>query len=879
MNKTNLSKIFRLCVKKISCNKKCIFLLQDYYFLNIISKKKNDLDKKFIIENSKFFTIKQFIEFSSGLKSINQNDILLNFFSIIEKKDKKYFKRFTEWIPGILNNFQNIDINLVDIKNFFQSVITEELIKNYYEISKKKKSIFLKKIQKYYFEFKSFLLKKNITYNGLLLKKSIQNIDIIFPKKFSKIIFLNKKNSILNTWEENFIEKINSNKKIIFYQIPNQKLISKTFKINKNKYFKNLKIINVNNEIEQVKIIEKIIEKFSNNKCIKKILLILGDNHLLIPIINLTNNKKINISFNINYPFKIIPIHYTFISIFNFLLNKNKLFNKKFVKNDIIKFLSNGYIQKFFSKTKFLLNKLNKKYHTHYISFNLIKKFLIKTDIEIIFQINTNKIYSILNGLLSFIRKLKNFLIKNYKKHFIELKFISKIEYYIQKLKIISRKKTYLFDGIRDIYNIYNQFVNTENINFIYNKICKNSNQYLFINEFKELKNFFVKKFDISIITSLNDGIIPPKKNIDLWSNNQLINNEKYFFSFFNKIYTSSKRTYAIYKSNPDEINSGEKSNFLRHIIYKFNTKVKKYNLPFAPNQNVINPISIEKTNLINKRLHEICMNGISPSSIHLYNYDPILFYYNKILKIENFKSNSYKTNIGNIVHGILKTLYISEIESFLTLKKIKKIKGIINNKIIDFFYNKKNIFSFEETSKITMFLIEDYIKKFILLDEKLIKKGNKIFINKIEQKFSTCLNIKKSRNIILHGIIDRVDQYNGINRIIDYKIGKFHLKEINISNYNIKKIFEHPKYHNIMQLIFYIYLWFKYDIKNQKSPVAITIISPNKNNIISKILINFFDEKKPYIMYKDYIKNFLPFLTKRIKNILDVKKSIKENI
>ncbi|WP_185873267.1 PD-(D/E)XK nuclease family protein [Blattabacterium cuenoti] len=837
-------------------SKKFIFLSQ--YNFNI----------KFLLKNLKFFTIKEFMEFLSGLKSINENETILYFFSILEKKDINNFK--TEYIPCILNNFQNIDINLINIKNFSQYFTSEESIKNY--------NLCKEKINKYYFKFKSFLLKKNIAYNAMLFNISIKylkDIDFIYKKKLNEIVFFCDKNYIFNTLEKKIVEEILFKNKV-YYNNKCQLRFELKDKVFNYKYFKNLRIINVNNEIEQIKIVENIIKKSSKNK---KILLILGNNNLLIPIINTFFIKKnnINISFDIDYPFKIIPINYTFISIFNLLLNKDKL--KKFIKNDIIKVLSNGYIKKFFIETKFLLKIFNKKkYNIDYISFNSIKKFLVNTDIEIIFKIYTNKTYSILKGLISFIRKLKNFLMKkNSNKHFIELKFISKIEYYMQKLKILTRKKKYLFNGIKDIYNIYNQFINTENIEFKFNKCYKHYNKSLFITEFK---NFYFDKFDISIITSLNNGIIPPRQknnNLFYYDNTKTIYNDKYFILLFNKICQISKNTYAIYKSNPDEISSGEKSGFINNIIYNYKIKTKKYNFPFASNENIRNPISIIKTNLINKQLNEICINGISPSSINLYNYNPISFYLKKILKINNLES-SYKTEIGKIIHYILKKLYYNNIASFLNKKKINIIKKIIDDEINNFFI-KKNISFFEEKPEITKFLIKSYIIKFVELDEKLIKEGNKIFLNKLEHKFSTFLSIKKSKNIIIHGILDRVDKYNGINRIIDYKIGKFQFKEINVSNNNIQKIFEDPKYHNIMQLIFYIYLWFKYDIKNQKSPVTVAILSPNKYNIISKILINFFDKKEPYIMYKDYIKNFLPFLSERINNILDIKKSIIEKI
>ncbi len=187
--------------------------------------------------------------------------------------------------------------------------------------------------------------------------------------------------------------------------------------------------------------------------------------------------------------------------------------------------------------------------------------------------------------------------------------------------------------------------------------------------------------------------------------------------------------------------------------------------------------------------------------------------------------------------------------------------------------FQEKNIYIFS--------IIKIYINNFISLEEKLIHKGHKIFIKELEYKISTILNIVDSphnKTVNLYGIIDRIDEYDGNTRIIDYKIGIYKIKKINITLNKIEKIFQNPIYVNIMQLLIYMYLWFKFEHKYQKKPPIITIISPKKNiyNSIGIIPIHFL--KKEKITYKNYVKFFLPFLIKKISEILNPNIPILEN-
>ncbi|WP_238785681.1 PD-(D/E)XK nuclease family protein [Blattabacterium cuenoti] len=354
------------------------------------------------------------------------------------------------------------------------------------------------------------------------------------------------------------------------------------------------------------------------------------------------------------------------------------------------------------------------------------------------------------------------------------------------------------------------------------------------------------------------------------------------YFSHFMRIFESSKRTYLVYKNQQDEINSGEKSRFIHQIEMNYKISIEKINNPFIPRNFIKTPIIIEKTKSIIHRLNELITHGLSPSSIHLYNYNPLLFYYKKILGIDNpydpDKISFNKKKVGKVIHKILKILYYPIKKEFITPNYIHKMKRISDSIVKKVLLEKEKII--EGENMLFYYIIKTYIENFISWDEKCIQNGHNIFIKEIECKVSTNLNIGPKK-INLHGIIDRIDEYDGITRILDYKIGFSKIKEINISLKNIETIFQDPNYSNTMQLLIYVYLWFKSSMffGKEKTPPIIGIISPEKNGKILQIPINFFHQKKKNITYEDYRKNFLPFLLKRISEILDPKIPIIEKI
>ncbi|MDR1804672.1 MAG: PD-(D/E)XK nuclease family protein [Flavobacteriales bacterium] len=854
---------------------------------------------------TEIYTMEKLLEKISGLSSFHKSYILFYFFYILKKRNSylsRSFNDFLKWAPDILNDFQDLDLNLINIEYFFTYIISTEKIKkwNPNNIEKNlvgKNNLFWNEIYKSYKILQDILLKKGIGYNGMIFRIAIHRLKNFLSNNLdTRIILFFSRFHLLNKCEKIFIKKIiqldkgsiyNLNleeKNMLIKKISDLCIKKKTSinNINPNK----IKIIRVSKEVEQVKIVEKLVHQLiQNGKKPNQIVLILGDKYLTIPLLySIKNILGIPISIFTDFPLKTLPIHHTFHSIFQLLLKKEKM--KNFYGKDILRVLYDGYIQKFFIKKNLsFLDEFN-KYHSNFVSESIMNKYLFKNinnKLNIIFQIPTYDTKKCIIGLMSFITEFKILLCKNAPKHLFELKFLSKLEVYMQKLKILVRKTETYFFGIKDIFNIYQQFIKTEKISYI----CKDTKG-LHIRVFMDS---YFENFENTIMTSVNEGFIPPDKKIyntfiPLDIRNKLNfsifqENEEIYCHYFIKILNNSKNTYLIYKNKPDELNSGEKSRFIHQIEMNSNFSMeKKNNFTFnLLNSSKKNPFVIKKTKSMIRRLYEIADQGLSPSSILLYNYNPLSFYYKKVLGLKNIEKKSIKQETGKIIHKILEVLYHPIKGNFITLDWINKMKNnyeyitknILSKTIKSSFLEGKNIFLYS--------IIKNYIQNFINWEEKLVHQGHKIFLKEIEIHASTRLDIG-FHQVNLYGIIDRIDEYNGMTRIIDYKIGISQKQKIHISLDKIENIFQDPNHGNTMQLLIYMYLlWFKSGYKKKSTIISLVSPEKHKKDSILTIPINFFHQKKNNITYESYVKIFLPHLIKRISEILDPKIPIQEKI
>ncbi|MDO4225322.1 MAG: PD-(D/E)XK nuclease family protein, partial [Bergeyella zoohelcum] len=216
-------------------------------------------------------------------------------------------------------------------------------------------------------------------------------------------------------------------------------------------------------------------------------------------------------------------------------------------------------------------------------------------------------------------------------------------------------------------------------------------------------------------------------------------------------------------------------------------------------------PILIEKTPLVISEL-ENWKKNIAPSHLVSYLYDPIQFYIQKVLKInevEEVEEELSQKSYGNLVHYSLeflygdfkgKTLVVSDLEN-----KLKEIDNAIDEAIRKLkhqpeFYERGMNYIQKSMAKRTIEQILGY-------DLDLVKSGKSLEIIDLERRIEDVefvIDAENNNIVKFKGFIDRIDKLDGVTRIIDYKTGKASHLTLEFKDKTEKKLCDEkykPKY------------------------------------------------------------------------------------
>ena len=199
-----------------------------------------------------------------------------------------------------------------------------------------------------------------------------------------------------------------------------------------------------------------------------------------------------------------------------------------------------------------------------------------------------------------------------------------------------------------------------------------------------------------------------------------------------------------------------------------------------------------------------------SPSSLESYIKNPKDYYFQKLLNLkteevdEGFASHKI---IGLVFHETIEFLYKPFIgkylekkalkESLLNTDKVLKLSFVRNNEPFD---SGKNLIIFE--------VIKSALNTFINNEIEDLNNGNGIKIIALEKSIKGALKLNQGSEVLITGIIDRVDERNGITRVIDYKTGLVSSSNLTIKDMSL--ICKDPLRTKAMQLMCYSWMYFR---------------------------------------------------------------------
>jgi hypothetical protein len=843
-------------------------------------------------------SIEEFTSNLSQLKSISNTELLFEFYTVYLEltleSEQDNFESFSKWAQLIIQDFNEIDRYLIPQKEIFSYLSAIQDI-NHWSLQKhqtefvKKYLAFWHKLTDYYTHFTKRLLENNIGYQGLIYREAVNNIETyIQTNADKKLIFLGF--NALNTAEETIIQELLQNgiaeiywdiEKTFFNNtIHDAGLFTRNYKENwtyfktnpfhwiTNNYTnkKEISVYGVPKNVGQAKQIGSILNSIASNGVkFSNTAIVLGDENLLLPVLNSLPSETDALNITMGLPLNSIPMASLFEKIF--YLQKDK--NSRYYYKDVIGILTHQNISPLFeieNKSQVLeIVETIQKNNLVYLTVDQIKALSrpFQDIVSLLFTNWENNTETALKQTKILILKIKEYLSKEKSQQVLNLEYLYRFHELFNELTRLNKKYPHL-KNINTLFEVYKNLLSTETLDFKGEPL-----QGLQVMGMLESR---VLDFETVIISSVNEGILPSGK-----SNNSFIpfdvklqyqlptykeKDAVYSYHFY-RLIQRAKNIHILYNTEADILNGGEKSRFITQLelegIHKISHQMVLPNVSL-PNTELY---QIKKNNKVLERIKEIAEKGFSPSSLTNYIRNPIDFYNQKILKISEFEEveeTVAANTLGNVIHNTLEDLYTPFIEKFISIEIVNHMKTLIHGRVtfhFKEFYKEgditkgKNLIVFE--------IAKRYLNNFLNMEIEELKQGNEIKILAIESENRVPVKIDGlDYPIYLTGKVDRVDQYNGTTRIIDYKTGKVEQNQVEVIDWEALTT-DYKKYSKSFQILCYAYAMHKDNKVNL--PVEAGVISfknlnsgflkfakkegtydKNKNTFISEDILNSFE-------------------------------------
>ena len=801
-------------------------------------------------------SIEEFVEEMSGLKTVSNTDTLFQLYNayvdVTPKESQEPFEAFSSWAQILIQDFNEIDRYLgkqnaifdylqaiKEIDHWSLEAEQTDLVKSYLR--------FWKQLKTYYKVFTEKLLNNKQGYQGLIYREAVENLESYIENNAHKVhVFLGF--NALNTCESLIIQGLLQSELAHVYWDIDDAFLQDNFHdaglfIRQHKakwnHFKtqpfnwitsnysekkNIEIIGVPKLVGQAKYIGQILERIgSENSDIKNTAVVLGEENLLIPVLNSIPKQINQINVTMGLPLKFVPL----ASLFDLLFSIHKKPTTKYYFREVIDLISHPSIHSLFETEKgnYLsdISSYIQKNNLVYISTNQLKKIADKAVhniIDLLFSSWENNPKTALSNCLGLIQLIKRNNSVNLNS--LDLEYLYRFHSLFNQLTELNDNYHYL-NSIESLYRIYNDLLQTETLDF--------KGEPLEGLQVMGMLESRVLDFETVIISSVNEGILPSGKTnnsfipFDVKLQNGLPTYKEkdavYTYHFY-RLIQRAKNVYIMYNTEIDALKGGEKSRFITQMevegIHKINHTVVSPNIPVVEKKLK----QISKTEAVVSKLKVLSDKGFSPSSLTNYVRNPIDFYYEKILGIKTFEDveeNIAANTLGSVIHNTLEDFYKPFEGKFLSIEDLKNFKLSIKKTVTHHFKDLYKDGDFTSGKNLIIFEIaQRYISNFINSEIEHLKAGNQIKILAIEADEKIELNIENiPYPIHLTGKVDRIDQFNGVTRVIDYKSGKVEQNKVEIIDWEDITT-DYDKYSKSFQVLCYAYMM------NQKKRIELPI-------------------------------------------------------
>ncbi len=808
------------------------------------------------------------------INSIDSVELLFEFYDVYIQntplEHQQSFDQFSGWAPVLLQDFNEIDRYLLNPKSVLSYLKEIEDIKHWsVDVDKQTPLIanyliFYNRLIVYYESLYRHLLANQLGYQGLIYREAIRLLPQFNSDKKTKYIFAGF--NALNVAEEQIFQYLLNEKDAEVYWDVDQSFVNDPYHeaglfarrylswpYYKQHYFewmvdafsepKNISIIGTPKSVGQAKIIGQILQDLPK-ETIQKTAIVLGDENLLSPLIYSLPNNIDEVNITMGMTAKNNPVQVFFNKLFRLHLNAVSKSGYVFYYKDLLAVLNHPMLSGIL-EVSVLVQEIKKRNITFlsYQQLVVLSEDLNKNDFfELLVSPWPANALDVIGIQLNIIHVLKEALHTKEASNRLTRVFLFAIHQVFNKLKnyfIAYPTITHL----EYLFSLYKQAVQLAEVSF--------EGQPLGGLQIMGLLESRVLDFENVIITSLNEGTLPSGKSalsfipydvkMELGLPTTKEKDAIYTYHFYHLL-MRAKNVYLLYNTEPDGLDAGEKSRYITQLLiekkqnHQTTAQIIAPQIPTHPHV----AIQIPKTEQVIVLLKEMALKGFSPTGLTSYLRNPMLFYYQRILKlgqVEEVEESIAMNTFGNVIHQSLEVLYRPYIGVYLTLEDTKEMKSRVEQVVHQQFSKEYSDGVIRGKNLIAYKVARQQVLNMLKLEEKWLNQPetNTVKIIALEQRFECVLEGSPLPfQVVLGGNIDRIEERNGIVRIIDYKTGKVEPKDLVVKDWN--QLLD-VKYEKAIQLLAYCLMTQK-NHENQKVETGI-------------------------ICFKNMTKEFMPLLIK----------------
>ncbi len=794
------------------------------------------------------YSIEEFVGEISGLSTATNTQQLFELYyayleQTTQEQEQENFVDFSKWGQTLLQDFNEIDRYLIDTGKMFSNLSAIQEINHWYVAAEKTEMVqnyvdFWNKLEKLYTAFNQRLSGKGMGHQGLVYRKAYDNLDAYSQSHSHKHhIFIGF--NALNTAESSIIQHILAkNNADIFWDLdayflndPNhdaayfirnhQKtwpyLIQNGLKGITSSFIqdKKIEVIGVPKNISQAKYVGNILKTlaYENNGALTSTAVVLNDETLLNPLLNSLPEEIDRVNITMGFPLNKTSFENFFHQFLALYVHKQP---HGWYYKDLLSFLSHPYME--------VLLRDNNTSHAQTISQTITTH---------------NLTFLNRNQLLSFAQPNNTYLDKLF------FEPIPSPQQFIQStLEIIAILKDKLQAmgnalALEELFRFYG----------IFNQIATMLSEHTFINDLKSLLTLFTElvametldfkgdpieglqimgmlesrnlDFETVILTSVNEGILPAGKSNNSFIPFDLKRNfglptfkEKdavYTYHFY-RLLQRAKHIYLVYNTEPDVLEGGERSRLITQLLTDETIKNKITEYIAVPEIKVVpkTETRIQKDDALMQLIKAYALKGFSPSSLSNYVRNPLDFYKQNLLRInelQEVEETVAANTFGTIIHDSLEDLYKPVIGQYLSKDILTEMKGNIEKWVKHHFDKSYSALTqLRGKNLIAYQVIIKYIRSFIDFEIRE-SETHQIKILALEEKMTIGLDYPEvGFPIQLTGKLDRIDEIDGTLRIIDYKSGKVVPNQVTLFDWEL--LTQEYKYSKAFQLLCYALMY-----------------------------------------------------------------------